>query len=79
MTPLERTKLIEQLDLSFLAMPRWAKIACKHAMAAPKNNPITGLPFKTFREVLEVAADETLLTLRDDFADNGDLIPLAVD
>ena len=79
MTPLERTKLIEQLDLSFLAMPRWAKIACKHAMAAPTNNPKTGLPFKTFREVLEVAADETLLTLRDDFADNGDLIPLAVD
>ena len=75
MTPEQRTALIKQLDRSFEVMPHWVKIATKHALGAPTNNPATGEPFKTFREVIEVASDETLITLRDDFNDNGDLLP----
>lgn len=75
MTPQERIALIDQLDRSFTVMPRWVQTATKHAMGAPTNNPATGQPFQSFREVIEVAADETLLTLRDDFDDNGDLLP----
>lgn len=75
MTPQERAALIDQLDRSFTAMPHWVKCATKHAMGAPKNNPATGKPFTSFREVIEVAADHTLETLRDDFEDNGDLLP----
>ena len=71
----ERLALIDQLDRSFQMMPNWAKAATKHAMAAPTNNPATGVPFKAFREVIEVASDETLRTLRDDFEGNGDLLP----
>lgn len=56
-------------------MPHWVKCATKHAMGAPKNNPATGKPFKSFREVIEAASDESLRTLRDDFDDNGDLLP----
>ena len=74
MSPQERSKLIDQLDRSFTMMPHWVKCATKHAMWAPKNHPVTGQPFKSFREVLEAASDETLLTLRDDFDDNGDLL-----
>jgi hypothetical protein len=71
----QRKVLIDQLDRSFTMMPTWAKTAAKHAMAAPTNNPATGLPFESFREVIEAASDETLLILRDDFEDNGDLLP----
>ena len=71
----ERTKLIDRLDRSFHAMPRWAKIACKHGMSAPKCHPETGKVFESFREVLEAAADETLLTLKEDFESNEDLGP----
>lgn len=75
MTNDERTTLINQLDRSFQMMPKWAQAATKHAMAAPEINPDTGKPFGSFRETLEVAADSTLKTMRDDFADNGDLLP----
>lgn len=76
MTPQERSQLIDQLDRSFTAMPHWVKCATKHAMSAPTNNPKTGQPFGSFREVIEEASDESLLTLRDDFDDNGDLLPV---
>ncbi len=76
MTPAERTALIDQLDRSFQMMPRWAKVACKFSMGAPTNNPATGKPFLSFREVIEAAEDHTLEILRDDFADNGDLLPV---
>ena len=75
MTPQERSQLIDQLDRSFTMLPHWVKCATKHAMGAPKSNPATGLPFKSFREVIEAASDETLLTLRDDFSADGDLLP----
>ena len=75
MTNDERTTLIDQLDRSFQMMPQWVQTAAKHAMAAPEVNPETGKPFASFREALEVAADHTLETLRDDFDDNGDLLP----
>lgn len=75
MTPEERASLIDQLDRSFTVMPNWVKATVKHAMGAPKNNPETGQPFQSFREVIEVASDETLMILRDDFEDNGDLLP----
>ncbi len=75
MTPQERTALIDQLDRSFTMMPGWAKTATKHAMGAPTNNPATGNHFTSFREAIEAASDESLLILRDDFDDNGDLLP----
>lgn len=75
LTPEERTQLIDQLCRSFSAMPRWVMAATKHAMAVPKINPETGEPFKSFREVITVACDETLETLREDFEGNGDLLP----
>lgn len=75
MTPQERSELIDQLDRSFTVMPYWVKCVTKHAMGAPKNNPATGKPFASFREVIETASDESLLILRDDFADSGDLLP----
>lgn len=75
MTSEEREQLIDQLDQSFTMMPHWVKCATKHAMGAPNNNPITNEPFKSFREVIESSGDETLITLRDDFDDNGDLLP----
>lgn len=76
MTPEKRNALIEQLDISFKTMDEWAKVATKHALGAPTHHPETGEPFKSFREILEAASDETLITLRDDFNDNGDLIKL---
>ena len=75
MTPQERAALIDQLDRSFMMLPNWAKAATKHAMGAPEINPETGKPFGSFREVISVAADHTLEILRDDFEDNGDLLP----
>ena len=75
MTQQEREALIDQLDRSFTMMPVWAKAAAKHAMGAPEINPETGKPFTSFREVILVAADHTLEILRDDFSDNGDLLP----
>lgn len=75
LTKEQRTALIDQLDRSFNAMPRWAQAACKHAMAAPRCHPETGKPFNSFREVIEVSSDYTLETLRGDFEDNGDLLP----
>lgn len=71
----ERTKLIDQLDRSFLAMPLWVKTAVKHGMGAPDINPDTGKLFTSFREVIETADDHTLEILRGDFEDNGDLLP----
>lgn len=75
MTSEERAVLIDQLDRSFTMMPEWVKAATKHAMGAPRNNPATGEPFKSFREVIEAASDETLLILKDDFESDGDLVP----
>ena len=74
----ERAALIDQLDRSFTMMPTWAKAAAKHAMGAPEINPATGRPFASFRQVIEAASDQTLEILRDDFADNGDLLPAAL-
>lgn len=71
----ERTALIDQLDRSFQMMPKWAQTATVHAMGSPTTNPETGKPFGSFRECISVAADHTLVTLRDDFEDNGDLLP----
>lgn len=75
MEPEQRAALIDRLDRSFSAMPVWAKAATKHALAAPNNNPETGKPFESFREVISVASDDTLTTLQQDFDDNGDLLP----
>jgi hypothetical protein len=75
MTPEERAALIDQLDRSFMVMPQWAKATVKHAMNAPTKHPGTGEEFKTFREVIECASDNTLEILRDDFAGNGELLP----
>lgn len=75
MTPEERSQLIDQLDRSFTVMPNWVKSTVKHAMWAPRINPGTGQPFRSFREVIEAASDDTLVILRDDFDDNGDLLP----
>ena len=75
LTPEERNKLIDRLDRSFQAMPRWAKAATKHAMGAPTHHPVTGKKFESFREVIEAASDHTLLTLKEDFEDNDDLAP----
>lgn len=75
MTPQERAGLIDQLDRSFMVLPAWAKAAVKHSMGAPEINPATGKRFESFREVISVAADRTLEILRDDFEDNGDLLP----
>lgn len=75
MTPEERTKLIDRLNRSFLALPRWAKIACKDAMGAPKHHPETGKEYASFREVLESGTNEWLEVLKDDFQSNEDLAP----
>lgn len=75
MTPEERFNLIDQLDRSFHAMPVWARVACKHAMCAPRHHPITGKEFTSFKEVIEASDDSTLETLREDFQDNDDLLP----
>lgn len=74
MTDNDRQRLIDQLDRSFAAMPYWVKCATKHAMAAPTINPRTGLPFASFKECIQEASDETLLILKEDFNDNGDLL-----
>lgn len=75
MSPEDRIKLIDRLDRSFLALPRWAKVACKHAMGSPTHHPETGKEFESFREVIEAASDESLLTIKDDFVSNDDLAP----
>ncbi len=71
----QRTALIDRLDRSFQMMPKWAQVATVHAMGAPTKNPETGKPFESFRECISIAADHTLETLRDYFAENGDLLP----
>ena len=71
----ERMALIDQLNRSFMAMPVWVKASVKHALAAPDINPETGHPFMSFREVIESAGDDTLEFLRNDFADNNELLP----
>ncbi|MBG6673530.1 hypothetical protein I5I81_01825 [Pseudomonas aeruginosa] len=71
----DRARLIDRLDRSFQAMPNWVKTATKHAMGAPSHHPATGKQFESFREVIEAAADETLLILKEDFEDNDDLVP----
>jgi hypothetical protein len=75
MTAEQRAALIDQLDRSFQAMPRWVKAVTVHAMGAPTKNPETGKPFTSFRECISAAADDTLETLRDDFECSGDLLP----
>lgn len=75
MTTEARTKLIDQLERSYAAMPKWAKRVTIHAIGAPTINPETGKPFTSFRQVLNTASDETLEILRGDFEDNGDLLP----
>jgi hypothetical protein len=75
MTPEQRTNLIDRLDRSFLALPRWAKIACKHGMGAPKHHPETGKEYESFREVLESGTNEWLEVLKGDFESNEDLAP----
>lgn len=75
MTPQERSALIDQLDRSFQMLPTWSKAATKHAMGAPECHPETGKRFESFREVIECASDHSLEILRDDFEDNGDLLP----
>lgn len=75
LSPDTRTRLIDQLNRSYLAMPMWARTALKHALGAPTNNPATGQPFESFREVLEQSHDDTLEQIRQDFEDNGDLLP----
>lgn len=75
MTLEERAKLIDRLDRSFQAMPRWARAATKHALGAPTHHPVTGEEFTSFRQVIEASSDDTLITLRDDFEDNDDLLP----
>jgi hypothetical protein len=75
MSPEERMALIDQLDRSFVMMPRWSKNSCLHAMGAPKRNPASGEEWKSFREIIEHAADHTLEILRDDFEGNGELLP----
>lgn len=75
MSPEERKSLIDQLVRSYEPLPTWAKTAVKHAMGAPGQNPRTGEPITSFREALEAAGDDTLETLREDFDDNGDLLP----
>jgi hypothetical protein len=76
MTPEQRYELIDQLDRSFMVLPTWAKTAVKHSMGAPETNPNTGKPLTSFREVIELASDETLEILREDFEGNGDLLPV---
>lgn len=71
----ERKQLIDQLDRSFTVMPKWVQNATLHSMGVPATNPGTGLPFTSFREMLECAEDHSLLILKDDFEDNGDLLP----
>ena len=71
----QRIALIDQLVKSFTAMPTWVKATVKHAMGAPEINPETGEKFKSFREVIEVASDECLETLRSEFEENDDLLP----
>lgn len=71
----ERNVLIDQLNRSFMVMPKWVQGTVKHALGAPHINPSTGAPFKSFREVIEVASDSTLETLKEDFEDNGELLP----
>lgn len=68
MTSEERESLIQQLDRSFQMMPKWAQTACKHAMRCADG-------VTTFREACELADDSSLEMLRDDFEDNGDLLP----
>ena len=76
MSPEERSATIRQLDKSFNAMPTWGKTATKHGLGAPSINPKTGEPFKSFLEVLESLNDHSLQLLKEDFSDNGDLLPL---
>lgn len=75
MPPEQRKALIDRLERSYEPLPLWAKTAVKHSMGAPEKDPRTGAPITSFREALECASDETLGTLREDFADNGDLLP----
>lgn len=75
MTPEERSQLIDQLDRAFTMMPKWVKAITKHAMGAPKVNSGTGQPFRSFREAIEAASDETLVILRYDFDSNDYLLP----
>lgn len=71
-----REQLIDQLDRSYQAMPEWVKSATIHSMAAPRTNKHTGKPWTSFKELLENSSDHTLVILRDDFDDNGDLLPV---
>lgn len=65
----QRAALIDRIVSA--EMPNWAKTAALHSMGAPKHHPTTGAPLRSFRDVLELAADSTLETLRQDLEDNG--------
>lgn len=71
----ERKLLIDQLARSFDALSLGEKMIVKHALAAPTHHPLTGKAFESFSEILESAADSTLLTLKVDFEYNGQLLP----
>ena len=75
MTNDERSLLITQLNNSYIRAPGWVQAAVKHSMWLPATNPKTGKAFMSFKEAIENANDETLLTLKDDFVGNGDFIP----
>lgn len=71
----QRDAIIDRLDRSFHAMPRWAQTACYHGSGTPRKHPETGEPLN-FREALTLAADSTLETLLEDFEGNDDLLPV---
>ena len=69
-----RRTYIDQMVRSYDAMPKWVQGSVIHAMRVPTNNPATGKPWMSFREMLEVASDESILIIRQDIKDNGDLV-----
>lgn len=69
-----RRTYIDQMVRSYDAMPKWVRNSLIHAMHVPNNNPATGKPWESFKEMLEVASDESILIIRQDIEDNGDLI-----
>lgn len=69
-----RRTYIDQMVRSYDAMPKWVRNSLIHAMCVPNNNPATGKPWESFKEMLEAASDDSILLIRQDIKDNGDLI-----
>lgn len=69
-----RQEKIDHLVRSFDTWDGWVKNACLHSMGVPKVNRNTGKPWQSFREILEAAADETVDSVYEDTAFNGDLV-----